>query len=116
MTDAYSDKKEMVNQLYEHVLHVVNRMLHNAQNFNISVLKLQDPSYRQITEQLLKVCTIMDLIADDLTSNGNAEEAWTASKARDYVQHVIWMAKAIENGDEAALRQLCDELDGRSFL
>lgn len=116
MTDTHSERKELVDKLYEHVLHVVNRMLHNAQNFNISVLKLHDPSYREIAEQLQKVCTIMDVIADDLYKLGSANEAWTASKARDYARSVMAMAKAIENNDEAALRQLCEELDGRSFL
>jgi gamma-glutamyl:cysteine ligase YbdK (ATP-grasp superfamily) len=116
MNPPLGETKKLVDKLYEHVLHVVNRMLHNAQNFNISLLKLEDPSYREIAEQLAKACTIMELLADDLQRHGGTDEAWTVSKAKDYTQQLLRMAKAIENEDEAALRQLCEELNARSFL
>lgn len=111
------NKRELVNEIYDHVLHVVNRALKNAENYSIAVLKLENPSYAQIAEQLRKVCEIMDLLADEIGADGenDAEPVHTVSKAKEYTQSIAAIAEAINADDEAALRRLCKELDRRPF-
>jgi len=112
-----TDKKgKIVDELYDHVLQVVNRILHNAKNYNMSVLKLEDPSYSEIAEQLKNVCKIMEIIAGDLPGNGGTNHQYTASKALEYTEQVAKIANAINRGDEEELETICKELDGRSFL
>jgi hypothetical protein len=104
------ERRKLVNQAYDHILAVANRILHNAKNYSIAILKLEDPTYEQIVEQLGEVCGIMESIALDFVDD------YTISKAREYVVNIRNIAKAINDDNETALLRFVEELDGRPFL
>lgn len=104
-------RKEIVNELYEYVILTSSRVLHNAKNFSIAVLKLEnDPTYTEIAEHMEEITAIINLISDDF------DEDFTAGKAKEYSDCVTKIANAIVEGDEEELSRLVEELDKRSFL
>lgn len=101
--------KQLVEDVYNQVLHSANLVLRNCKNFTISVLQLEDPTYAQIAEQLKDLCDILDDLSD-------SDPDLKIAKAREYADHVRLIAAAIEIEDEESLNRHVQELDRRSFL
>ena len=114
LSDA--EKYQFIDKIYEHVLAVVNRALHKAKNYNISVLKLENPSYSEIANQLHQVVGLMDLLSNDLPENSETNHIYTISKAKEYVTTVAQMAQAITDGNQDLLQTLSEQLERRPFL
>lgn len=104
------ERKQVVDDLYNHVLRMANRILHNCKNYNISILAKENPSYSEIAEHMRKVCSLMQVVSDDI--NGDHK----ASKAREYAYQIGQIAEAIESEDEESLKKLTEELNRRPFL
>lgn len=105
-----ADKKAAVTHLYDALLHAANRFLHQAKNYSISVLKLENPTYAQIAEQFREVAQIINLLADQI------DDSMIGGKANEYVECMEGIAKAIDDDDKAALQRYVDQLDKRPFL
>ncbi|QXH96132.1 hypothetical protein HU749_007020 [Pseudomonas ogarae] len=111
MVQEELDKKQKtVAFLYDAVLHAANRVLHQAKNYSISVLKLENPTYAEIAAQFREVCTIIGLLAEQI------DDAHTAQKAAEYVSCMEGIAKAIDEDDSDALDRFVKQLDMRPFL
>lgn len=110
--------EELVNRIYQEVLHTVNRALHNARKYKIEILQQENPSYSEIAKGLKKACDLMDLFADDIAAGGgnDGEAVHTVSKAREYTYCVSKIAEAINANDEEALENWCKELERRPFV
>lgn len=105
-----SKQQRTVDILYDSLLHAANRVLHQAKNYSISVLKLENPTYAEIAAQFREVCSIIDLLASQI------DDSHTAQKAREYVGCMEGIAKAIDDDDSEALDSFVKQLDMRSFL
>lgn len=108
--EELSSMQKAVETLYNSLLHAANRVLHQAKNYSISVLKLENPTYAEIAAQFREVCQIIDLLANQI------DDAHTAQKAREYVGCMEGIAKAIDADDAEALDSFVKQLDTRSFL
>gem|GEM_PF-1418067 len=108
--EELSKKQKAVETLYNALLHAANRVLHQAKNYSISVLKLENPTYAEIAAQFREVCTIIDLLANQI------DDPHTAQKAQEYVGCMEGIAKAIDEDDAEALDSFVKQLDMRSFL
>ena len=104
------EKTRIVQGLYEDLLHVANRFLHSAKNYSISVLRLENPTYAEIAKQFHKVCTIIELLADDI------QDPLVAGKAREYLELMEGIAQAISNDDADLLNTCVTTLEKRPFL
>ncbi|MCF5804334.1 MULTISPECIES: hypothetical protein [Pseudomonas syringae group] len=105
-----NSKQQTVEILYNALLHAANRVLHQAKNYSISVLKLENPTYAQIAAQFREVCTIIGLLTDQI------DDPHTAQKAQEYVGCMEGIAQAIDADDSEALNSFVKQLDTRSFL
>ena len=106
--------REVIEECYSQILQSTNAILSNCKQFSIEILKLEDPSYEEIADQLTKVCRIIDSIAD--AHPQHSEGVHTAAKASEYTKHIIIIAKAIRAGDEEALQREVTLLDKRPFI
>lgn len=102
-------RHDLVAEVYDLVLHSANTVLRSCKLFSISVLKLEDPTYSEIAEQLKELCDILEKV-------NVRDPDMKISKAREYADHVRLIAAAIETDDEDALNRHVAELDRRSFL
>lgn len=108
--EEQQERRELVEDLYNDILRVANRILHNCKNFNISILAKENPTYGEIAKQMREVCGLMRVVSGDIDSDH------MAGKAREYAFHIGLIAEAIEANDEVELNRLTSELDRRSFL
>jgi|SRR5690606_24902883 len=104
------NKKAIVEELYDALLHAANRVLHKAKNYSISVLKLENPTLGEIATQFREVAQIISMLADDIN------DSHTGPKAQEYVECMEGIALAIDADDEDALRKIVNQLDKRPFL
>lgn len=105
-----SDKIEVVRHLYDSLLHAANRVLHQAKNFHISVLQLENPTYAEIAAQFREVASLINFLADEI------DDSLTGTKANEYVSCMEGIARAIDADDANALSEFVKQLDARSFL
>lgn len=103
-------KKRMVEMLYVRVLQVANHFLHNAKNYKIAILQLENPSYEEVAKMMHQIAGMINLLCDDL------DDPLTGQKAHEYVQLMQEIAEAITADDQDRLTQAVEVLDGRSFL
>lgn len=108
MTDE--QKKEWVDRLYDELIRTANHFLHNAKNFHINVLKLENPTYADVASEFRKVAGIIDILAEQI------EDGLTGVKAHEYVTYMEQIAQAIDKGCAETLLNVVNELDKRSFL
>lgn len=104
------DKRRVVQHLYDSLLNAANRFLHQAKNYSISVLRLENPTYAQIAEHFREVADLIDFLAKQVN------DALTGDKAREYIACMEGIAKAIEDDDSAALDTFVKHLEKRPFL
>ena len=102
--------QQLVENVYDQVLHSANLVLRSCKLFSISVLKIEDPTYSEIAEQLKELCDILDKV------NISGPDELKISNAREYANHVRLIAAAIETEDEKTLNRHVQELDRRPFL
>lgn len=102
-----SSKAELAEELYAHILQVANRMLRNSKRFSIEILKLEDPSYTEIANQLRELCEILEVLS---------KEEYTVHKAYEYAHNVRDIATAIQSGNEEELKRHVNDLERRPFL
>jgi hypothetical protein len=105
-----TDKAEVVRHLYDALLHAANRVLHQAKNFHISVLQLENPTYAQVAEQFREVASLITFLANDI------DDSLTSAKADEYVSCMEGIARAIDADDADALNKFVKQLDERPFL
>ncbi|NWF09962.1 hypothetical protein HX810_20030 [Pseudomonas salomonii] len=105
-----TEKVEAVRHLYESLLNAANRVLHQAKNFHISVLQLENPTYAEIAEHFRQVALLISFLADEI------DDSLTGDKADEYVSCMEGIAKAIDADDAAALNEFVKQLDARPFL
>lgn len=101
--------QHLVTEVYDLVLASANTVLRSCKLFSISVLKLEDPTYSDIAEQLKELCEILEKV-------NVKDPEMKVDKAKEYADHVRLIAAAIETDDEDALNRHVAELDRRSFL
>lgn len=101
--------QELVGQIYDRILEVANGILYNAKNFSIEILRMEDPTYEQIAEQLGDVCKVMESISLTFVDD------YTISKAREYVVCIRNIAQAINENNETNLLKFVEDLDRRPF-
>lgn len=104
------EKKRLVQHLYDSLLHAANRFLHQAKNYSISVLQLENPTYAEIAAQFREVAELIAFLAEQVN------DALTGDKAKEYVDCMVGIAKAIEEDDKEALNAFVNHLDKRPFL
>lgn len=104
------DKQRVVQHLYDSLLNAANRFLHQAKNYSISVLRLENPTYAQIAEHFREVAELIDFLAQQVN------DALTGDKAREYIECMEGIAKAIEDDDSAALDKIVRHLEKSPFL
>lgn len=104
-----SIQQELVVRVYDHILQSANTVLRNCKLFSIEILKLEDPTYAEIANQLKGLCDILDKLQTD-------DPDMRVLKAHEYADHVRLIAAAIEVEDEDSLNRHVEELDRRSFL
>ena len=104
------DKQRLVQHLYDSLLNAANRFLHQAKNYSISVLRLENPTYAQIAEHFREVAELIDFLAKQVN------DALIGDKAREYIECMEGIAKAIEDDDSAALDKIVRHLEKRPFL
>ncbi|MEH6502025.1 MAG: hypothetical protein V7751_21830 [Pseudoalteromonas distincta] len=104
------EQRRTVEKLYERVIETANKFLTNAKTFNISVLKLHNPTYAQIAAELRQLAQVLDVLAEQI------DDGFTGFKAHEYVSYMERIAKAIDQGCTDTLDAVVEELDKRSFL
>lgn len=104
------EKVEAVRHLYDALLHAANRVLHQAKNFHISVLQLENPTYAQVAEQFREVASLISFLASEI------DDSLTGAKADEYVSCMEGIARAIDADDANALNEFVKQLDARPFL
>lgn len=104
------EKKEAVRHLYDALLHAANRVLHQAKNFHISVLQLENPTFAEIAEQFREVASLISFLASEI------DDSLTGEKADEYVSCMEGIAQAIDADDADALNEFVKQLDARPFL
>lgn len=100
----------VVERLYTALMDAANRFLHNAKNYSISVLKLENPTYAQIAKQFREVASIITLLAE------HVNDPMIGPKANEYVTLMEKIALAIDAEDNDALQEFVSQLDRRPFL
>lgn len=106
----HDSKKQLVDELYSKVLHVANRFLHSAKNFNLSVLQLENPSYAEIAAQMTKLASLIKILCDDIG------DCHTGFKAQEYCDLMVNMASAITNDSQDELEQVINLLNRKPFI
>lgn len=99
-----------VEDYYEKVIAISNKVLRNCKLFHISILKEENPSFTEVAEHLTAFADIINVLAH------TAEMEHKAAKAQEYAANVKQIAEAIEANNETELQRLVDELDRRPFL
>ncbi|MET0101839.1 MAG: hypothetical protein ABW078_08940 [Sedimenticola sp.] len=112
MMDAKIEK--IVGEVYEAVLKTTDEVLRNCKLFSIEILRLEDPSYEEIAEQMAQLAGLLEVIANGYPDD--AEGFHKAMKASEYATEVAYIAKAIRSGNDELLAELVDKLDGRPRL
>lgn len=102
--------KQLVEHLYNSLLHTANRFLHQAKNYSISVLRLENPTFAEIAKQFREVSDLIKLLAHQVN------EPLTGDKAEEYIRCMEGIAKAIEDENKEALESFVKHLDTRPFL
>ncbi|OLU23891.1 hypothetical protein [Pseudomonas sp. PA27(2017)] len=105
-----AQKKFVVDHLYDSLLNAANRFLHQAKNYSISVLRLENPTYAEISAHFREVADLIDFLAQQI------DDALTGDKAKEYIACMEGIAKAIEDDDSEALNQFVQHLETRPFL
>lgn len=95
---------------YYRVLEIANRALHQAKLRSIEVLQKENPSYKELAENLYQIHDKLSKIAPALGLD------YDASKLEDYVNLVNDMAIAIDAGDSDTLNSTVAILDKKPFL
>ncbi|WP_339877558.1 hypothetical protein [Pseudidiomarina gelatinasegens] len=111
MTD--DEKKEIAaitRDLYEVIIRAANRFLHNCKYYHIGFLRLENPSYAEIVDQLDEIRSIIEILCESI------DDPMTHTNAEDYLRTMRQMAEAINAGDSDALNALVEELSRRSLL
>lgn len=104
------EKVEAVRHLYDALLHAANRVLHQAKNFHISVLQLENPTYAEVAAQFREVASLISFLASQI------DDSLTGAKADEYVSCMEGIALAIDADDANALNEFVKQLDARPFL
>ncbi|ANB67652.1 hypothetical protein [Aeromonas veronii] len=103
-------KAKLVEDLYIRVLEVANKFLHNAKNYKISILQLENPTYEDVAKVMHQIAGIITALCDDL------DDPLTGQKANEYVMLMQEIASAITADDQGRLQHAVDVLDRRPFL
>ncbi|WP_448056043.1 hypothetical protein [Aeromonas caviae] len=103
-------KAKLVEDLYVRVLEVANRFLHNAKNYKISILQLENPTYEDVAKVMHQIAGIIKVLCDDL------DDPLTGHKATEYVMLMQEIASAITADDQGRLQHAVEVLDRRPFL
>ena len=106
---AQITREDAVAILYDRILHVCNRVMHQCRNYSIAMLKLEDPSLAKIAQQMRQMANIIRIIAPD-------NDPLVSQKAGDYCDLLTKIAIAVENEDEVRLSQLVTELERKPGL
>lgn len=101
-----------VQDAYDIVLDVANRVLRQCRLFSIESLQEENPTAAEIARRLHMICGLMNQLSECDGLDGEM----TAIKAHEYAGHVQALANAIEANDVIALDHECNELHKRSFL
>ncbi|MBA1379808.1 hypothetical protein [Pseudomonas brassicacearum] len=101
-----------VQDAYDIVLDVANRVLRQCKLFSIESLQEENPTVGEIARRLHFICGLMQQLDECSGLEGEA----TVQKAHEYAKHVQALANAIEKGDVMALDHECNELNRRSFI
>ncbi|HDS0939810.1 TPA: hypothetical protein QDZ12_003083 [Pseudomonas putida] len=101
-----------VQEAYEIVLDVANRVLRQCKIFSIESLKEENPTVAEIARRLHIICGLMR----QLDEFEDLEGEMTILKADEYADHVQALADAIDANDVLALDRECTVLSQRSFL
>lgn len=109
MIEPEVDNRVSADALYEIVLRISNRFLHNCRHFSIEILKLENPTYAEIAVLMKKVAVIIATLADDF-------DPMMGQKAHEYCELMHRIGIAIEQGDQIALEKYVRELDRRPGL
>ena len=102
------ERKAVVESLYSLLMDEANRFLHHAENYSISVLKLENPTYAQIAKQFRQVVGLITILAED--------DQMIGDKADDYVTLMEGIATAIDAENDEALQEYVQQLARRPFL
>lgn len=103
-------KKRLVAHLYDSLLNAANRFLHQARNYSISVLRLENPTYAEIAGHFRDVAELIDFLARQI------DDALTGDKAKEYIACMEGIARAIDDDDSDALEKYVQHLEKRPFL
>lgn len=109
-----NDLKQLVEDVYAHILQTANKTLRNCKLFSIEILQQEDPSYEQIAVQLGELSKLIGVVLDGYPKD--ADGYHTGVKAQEYAQDIADIARAIRAGDSDLLRKYVQQLDRRPFL
>jgi hypothetical protein len=101
-----------VQDAYDIVLDVANRVLRQCRLFSIESLQEENPTVAEIARRLHLICGLMLQLGECDGLDGEM----TAQKAHEYAEHVQALANAIDANDVLALDHECNVLNSRSFL
>jgi hypothetical protein len=107
VSDVQEIKEQFVLALYDRVLHVSNRFLYQCKTFHITILALEDPSFKDIATQTKQVAEIIKILGHD-------KDPLITNKADEYCDLMLQIAVAIENLDEVKLSTLVSELERKT--
>lgn len=102
-----------VQDAYDIVLDVANRVLKQCRIFSIESLREENPTVTEIARRLRVICALMQELDECDNPEGDGQ---MVQKAHEYANHVQALANAIEEEDVLKLDHECTELHRRSFI
>lgn len=100
--------KTIMDSVYDEIIHATNKIVRDCDTFSIEILKLEDPSYEQIAIQLEMLSHILELILEKYPDD--IEGFHKTVKANQYIQTIIYIAKAIKVNNEDLLQEYVEQL------
>ena len=100
--------KAIMDTVYDEIIQATTNIIRDCETFTIEILRLEDPSYEQIANQLETLSHILELIMEKYPDD--AEGFHKTVKANEYIQTIIYIAKAIKINNEELLQEYVDQL------
>jgi hypothetical protein len=104
ITDDVNQNVDDPHDLYDIILRVANKFMHNCKHFPMEFLRAEDPSFSELARITRRMAQIIQLV-------GCNEDPMMSQKAHDYCELMTAMAVAIERDDHIELRRLVSELE-----
>ena len=100
--------QSLMESVYDEIIQATNKIVRDCDTFTIEILRLEDPSYEEIARQLETLSHLLELIMEKYPED--AEGFHRTVKANQYVQTIVYIAKAIKVNNEDLLQEYVEQL------